>query len=69
MSLANIIATIECGDGERTLEVTKFPNAPLVRLQIRPNGVAKDGVVLDVHGLRELVEVLDEQVDDMEGYP
>lgn len=66
MSIANIIATIECSDGERTLEVTRFPNAPLVRLQVRPGAVAKEGVVLDIHGLCELLDVLDDQVAQME---
>lgn len=69
MSLAHIIATIECSNGERSLEVTRFPNAPLVRLQIRPSAVAKEGVVLDIHGLRQLADTLDEQVAEMEEAP
>ena len=69
MSIANIIATIECSDGERTLEVTRFPNAPLLRFQIKPPSASKDGVVLDIHGMRELAEILEDQVYSLERYP
>lgn len=69
MSLANVIALIECSDGDRALEVTRFPNAPLVRLRVRPGAIAKEGVVLDIHGLRQLADALDEQVAQMEDAP
>lgn len=67
MSKAHVRGRFVGLDTERALLVTKFPLAPLVRLQVVPHG--RDGVVLDIYELRELRDSLDGIITEIEEGP
>jgi hypothetical protein len=49
------------GGSDRELRITKFTNAPLVRLL-----TSRDGVVLDIFELRELYDVVGDLITEIE---
>ena len=49
------------GGSDRELRITKFTNAPLVRLL-----TSRDGVVLDIFELRDLYDILGDIIDEIE---
>lgn len=49
------------GGSDRELRITKFTNAPLVRLL-----TSRDGVVLDIFELRELHDVVGDLITEIE---
>lgn len=51
-------------DDDRAVVLTKFPGAPLARIQIMPP--SRDGVVLDIYELRTLTDALDGIIDEIE---
>jgi hypothetical protein len=65
MSHANVRARITGKEGDRAVVLSKLPMAPLVRVQVLPT--SRDGVVLDIHELNDLVDELDALIIEIEG--
>ena len=67
MSLKHIRARVTGREDDRAVVLTKFPGAPLARIQVLPPH--RDGVVLDIHELRVLADGLDEIIYEIEEAP